>query len=549
MRDVQRVVLTGFSGSGKSTVALLLAAKLGWRPIDIDQDIEIEYGLTIPEIFARDGEAAFREVERQHLIRALASNRSIIATGGGAVASDDVWSDAVLGRDGTLVVTLDARPDEMLRRMREQAESLGAATERPMIAGADPIQRIDELKAQRQEFYDRANVTLIADRISAQEVADEIATMVRPSLLEPRAKLIATSGSSDIHIGPGAIDYAGELIRQRYPRSQKAWIVADANVDAIHGSSVETTLLAFGLHPQRLAVPAGEGSKSLATLSTVYDWMLNGGVERGDVVVALGGGVIGDLAGFAAATVLRGIGLVQIPTTLLAMVDSSIGGKTGINHAAGKNLIGAFYQPPLVIIDTHFLATLPPRELRSGFGEIVKHAIIQPSTPGGDRGDLQRFLERNARGLRNLHEPAITYLVARNIELKAAVVANDERETGIRAFLNFGHTLGHGIEAAGYQLLHGEAIAIGMRAAMRIGATLGTATPIDVEYVDGLIGRFGLPAKAAVDRDRVMDLIESDKKKRSGRLRWILPLNAGGVMISEDVPLEVARAALEDVTE
>lgn len=549
MRDVQRVVLTGFSGSGKSTVALLLAAKLGWRPVDIDQDIEIEYGMTIPEIFARDGEESFRAVERQHLLNALDANRVIIATGGGAVANDEVWGDSLLRRDGTLVVTLDARPDEVLRRMREQAELVGASTERPMLAGGDPLKRIDDLKTQRQDYYDRADVTLIVDRIPAQAVADEIATMVRPSLLEPRARLVASSGSSDIHIGPGAIDYAGELIRERYPKAQHAWIVADANVDAIHGSSVETTLLAFGLHPRRLAVPAGEGSKSFATLGTLHDWMLNGGVERGDVVVALGGGVIGDLAGFAAATVLRGIGLVQIPTTLLSMVDSSIGGKTGINHAAGKNLIGAFYQPPLVIIDTHFLGTLPPRELRSGFGEIVKHAIIQPSTPGGDRADLQRFLERNAKGLRNLREPAITYLVARNIELKAAVVANDERETGIRAFLNFGHTLGHGIEAAGYQLLHGEAIAVGMRAAMRIGGTLGTATPIDIEYVDSLIDRFGLPARAVVDRDRVMDLIASDKKKRSGRLRWILPLNSGGVTISEDVPLEVARAALEQVTE
>lgn len=549
MRNVQRVVLTGFSGSGKSTVALLLAAKLGWRPIDIDQDIEVEAGLTIPEIFARDGEVAFRELERRHLVHALDAKRVIIATGGGAVANDEVWTDELLRHDGTLVVSLDARPDEMLQRMRAQAELVGAGTERPMIAGEDPLKRIDDLKTKRQAFYDRADITLISDRISAQAVADEIAPMVRPSLLEPRARLVASSGSSDIHIGPGAIDYAGELIRKRYPKAQRAWIISDANVDAIHGSSVETTLLGAGLHPQRMAVAAGESSKSFAALGVLHDWLLNGGVERGDVVVALGGGVIGDLAGFAAATVLRGIGLVQIPTTLLSMVDSSIGGKTGINHATGKNLIGAFYQPPLVIIDTFFLATLPPRELRSGFGEIVKHAIIQQSTPGGDRADLQRFLERNSKGLRNLHEPAITYLIARNIELKAAVVANDERETGIRAFLNFGHTLGHGIEAAGYQMLHGEAIAVGMRAAMRIGGSMGTASPPDIDYVDALINRFGLPAKAAVDRNRVMDLIENDKKKRAGKLRWILPLNAGGVTISEDVPIEVARAALEDVTE
>jgi len=201
----------------------------------------------------------------------------------------------------------------------------------------------------------------------------------------------------------------------------------------MHGPKLQANLEASGFSVLQKDVPAGESSKSWGTAGELLDWLLNGGIERSDVVIALGGGVIGDLAGFVAASVLRGVPLVQIPTSLLAMVDSSVGGKTGINQAAGKNLIGAFYQPPIVLIDPEFLKTLPIRELRSGWSEIVKHAFIQPSTPGGERADLLRFLERNVQALNRLDEPAITYAIRRNVALKAAVVEADERETGIRA--------------------------------------------------------------------------------------------------------------------
>ncbi len=549
MQEVRRVVLTGFSGSGKSTVALLLAAKLGWRPVDNDQDIEIETGMTIPEIFADSskGESWFRELERRHLTAALNRDRVVIATGGGAVVDEAVWDDDLLRRPGTLTITLDAHPDEMLKRMLRQAAVIGDGAERPMLAGDDPLRRIEALKANRIEAYDRANITLPVDGVSADQVAEEIVTLVRPSLLQPRVSLDADSGSSAIHIGPGAIDFAGQLIREHYPRAKRAWIISDETVDVLYGQDLETTLLAFGTKAARKAVPIGESSKSLTVASELYDWLLGNGVERSDVVVALGGGMIGDLAGFVAATTLRGVGFVQIPTSLQAMVDASVGGKTGINHAAGKNLIGAFYQPPLVVIDTRFLGTLPHRELRSGFAEVVKHALIQVSTPGGDRDDLIRFLERNARGLRNLSEPVTTYCVARNVALKAAVVEDDERETGIRAFLNLGHTLGHAIEAAGYTYLHGEAVAVGLRAAMRIGLTMGTTSETAVDQADALLDRFGLPKRADVDPERVMALIGSDKKRTSGKQRWVLPIFDGGVTIRDDVPTEVVRAALDQV--
>ena len=549
MQDVKRIVLTGFSGSGKSTVALLLAAKLGWRPVDNDQDIEIETGLTIPEIFADParGESWFREIERQHLADALTRNRVVIATGGGAVVDESAWSDELLRRPGTLTVSLDAHPDEMLKRMLRQAEQIGDGAERPMLAGSDPLRRIEGLKEKRLEAYDRANITLPVDGVSADQVAEEIAALVRPTVLTPRVVLDASSGRSDIHIGPGAIDFAGQLTKEHYPRARRAWIITDATVDELYGRDLETTLLAAGIPANRKAVPDGEGSKSLAVASELYDWLLGNGIERTDVVVALGGGVIGDLAGFMAATTLRGVGFVQIPTSLQAMVDASVGGKTGVNHAAGKNLIGAFYQPPLVVIDTRFLGTLPHRELRSGFAEVIKHALIQVSTPVGDRGDLSRFLERNSFALRNLGEPVTTYAVARNVALKAAVVQDDERETGIRAFLNLGHTLGHAIEAAGYKYLHGEAVAVGLRAAMRIGLTMGTTNEVAVEHADALLDRYGLPKRAEVDRELVLSLIGSDKKRSSGKQRWVLPIFDGGVTIRDDVPMEVVRAALDEV--
>jgi 3-dehydroquinate synthetase len=279
----------------------------------------------------------------------------------------------------------------------------------------------------------------------------------------------------------------------------------------------------------------------------LYDWLLGSGVERGDVVVALGGGMVGDLAGFVAATVLRGIGLVQVPTSLLAAVDSSVGGKTGINHAAGKNLIGAFLQPPLVIVDTALLRTLLIREGRSGWAEVVKHAVIQRSTPGGERGDLAEVLTHNGERLLQFEEPSTSYVVWRNIALKAAVVAADERETGIRAFLNFGHTLGHAIEAADYQLLHGEAVALGMRAASELGVLCGTCGRSEADRIDRLINRFGLPSSAALQEERVIARLGSDKKRVAGRQRYVLPTDGGGVNIRDDVPEDAVRKALSTV--
>lgn len=551
MEHIDRVVLIGFSGAGKSTVARLLGARLGWDVLDTDAEAEAAFAAPIAEVFRRHGEAAFRTTELATLTRGLDRDKVVVACGGGAAVDEAVWRPDLLGRGGTLVVALETRSETALARLRAQRDAEGAAVERPLLEGAEPLARIVALKARRQESYDRAHLTLVVDGLAPEGVAAEIADLVVSDDKgdEPALRLTTPGGASAIYVRRGAAARVGELARGRWVGSRRAWSISDETVAGLHAAPLQASLAAAGFETRLLTVPPGERSKSLAEVGRLYDGLLGGGVERGDTVVALGGGVVGDLAGFVAATTLRGIGLVQVPTTLLAMVDSSVGGKTGIDHAAGKNLIGAFYQPPVVAIDPAFLATLPACEVGNGWAEIVKHAVIQASTPGGERADLETFLARNERRLRALEEPATSYLIRRNVALKAAVVAADEREAGIRALLNLGHTLGHAIEAAGYRLLHGEAVAVGMRAAARLGVLVGSCFTSDVERIDAALDRFGLPRRASVDPKRAIELLGSDKKRSAGRQRWVLPLAGGGVELRDNVPASSVREALAAVLE
>ncbi len=546
---IARAVFIGFSATGKSTIGRLVADELGWSLVDTDAEIERREGESIPDLFERRGEAAFRAIERQVLVEALGRDRAIVATGGGAVCTDEIW-DELRSDPGTLVIRLAAEPGEILARLKAHAAAApaGETTRRPMLDAADPIGRIRQLLADREGFYSRADVTVPTGNRDTGRTATDIVELVRLAAGDPsEVHLDLPNARSRILVGQGVREQVPTLVAERWPTTERIWVGADAGMRAHH----ESWLASLNADPERVArireIASGEGSKSIAGLSDLYDWMIGGGAERGDVAIAAGGGVTGDLLGFAAATVLRGIGLVQVPTTLLSMVDSSVGGKTGINHSAGKNLIGAFYQPSIVAVDPYFLSSLPERELRSGFAEIIKHGVIQASTPGGEAGFLFDVLEGNVEALLRLEEPLTSWVIRQNIALKASVVREDEKESRLRAILNFGHTIGHGIEAAGYSLLHGEAIAVGMVAATTIAVRKGLVDDGFRERLVALIERFGLPTTAKETPADVREKMGSDKKKSGGVQKWVLPILAGGVEIRTDVTESDIDAALENV--
>jgi 3-dehydroquinate synthase len=350
----------------------------------------------------------------------------------------------------------------------------------------------------------------------------------------------------DIVIGRGQIATLGMRTAALKPGARAA-IVTDTNVAGLHLEAAKAALAGAGIAAIPVVVPAGEASKSFARFEEVCEALIAAKIERGDVVVALGGGVVGDLAGFAAATVRRGLDYIQVPTTLLAQVDSSVGGKTAIDSRHGKNLIGAFHQPILVVADTAVLDTLPPREFRAGYAELAKYGVL------GDAGFFA-WLDANVKDV-FAGGPAREHAIATSCRMKAAIVARDERETGDRALLNLGHTFGHAFEAAaGFsgRLLHGEAVALGMALAAEFSARLGVLAPDAVARLARHLEAAGLPVKPAdveggtPDADRLMELMAQDKKVKRGKLTFILLRDIGAAYIAGDVDPAQVRAFLAE---
>ncbi|MFM7086017.1 MAG: 3-dehydroquinate synthase [Cyanobium sp.] len=348
-----------------------------------------------------------------------------------------------------------------------------------------------------------------------------------------------------IVIGAGALRQLGEQIRaQGLKAGTKVLVVTNPVVEQHYGAAALASLQAAGFEASTLVIEAGEDQKTPATVALIHDACYARRLERGSLIVALGGGVVGDMAGYAAATWLRGIAVVQVPTTLLAMVDAAIGGKTGVNHPGGKNLIGAFHQPRLVLIDPLTLATLPEREFRAGMAEVIKYGVI---------GDPQLFGDLEAAGgalasIESLPGELLQRILERSAAAKARVVAADEREGGLRAILNYGHTLGHVVEAlCDYGTwLHGEAVAIGMVAAGALSLELGLWNPADQERQRAVIAAAGLPlAWPDLDPEAVLACLQGDKKVRDGRVRFVLPTALGSVQIRDDVTPRQILAALE----
>jgi shikimate kinase/3-dehydroquinate synthase len=555
------ITLTGPFASGKSTVAGLLARKLGWQCLDSDEAIEREAGKAIARIFAEEGEAAFRERERRFFAALPHGDGLVVAAGGGATLVDETRRRIA---EAGLVVCLRASAETIAARAGAQKGL------RPLLGATDLLVRIRRLLDQRAALYALADFTVTTDALTPEEAAEEVARLYRehgkavfsrpgridelsrtplvlpPVVDAPGAATVVRTASAEYpaYVSWGALKGLGENLR-RATGARRAFVVSDSVVMDRWGDTALSSLRSAGVEAAAAAVPRGDASKSLAQAGKLYGWLAEQRAERSDAVVALGGGMVGDLAGFVAATYLRGMPLVQAPTSLLGMVDASIGGKTAVNHAGAKNIVGAFYQPRAVVADVATLATLPRRELIEGLGEVIKHAFILDP-------ELLSLLEERLEDVLELEPDLTTQLVRRNIEIKASIVGEDERETGgRRELLNYGHTLGHAFEAAGgYEtLLHGEAVALGMIAAAEIGRRVGLTPAIVAERQRALLERAGLPARvpAGLDRRRILDAMAMDKKVVGGAQRWVLLEDVGRAVVRDDVPPALVESVLDDM--
>jgi shikimate kinase/3-dehydroquinate synthase len=537
------IFLVGLMGAGKTTIGRLLARKLNRRFVDADHEIEARTGATIPWIFEIEGEACFRRREAD-VIRDLSAQQGLVlATGGGAVL--DPKSRALLAERGT-VIYLRASIGSILQRTAHDKN-------RPLLQTADPRGKLEQLWTERDPLYreiadlvidtGRPNVQSMVQTILDQLAAQENARARKHARTAMNEQAHITLNvelgerSYPIEIGAGLLDDAALLAR--HIGGHKVAIVTNTTVAPLYLDKVAGHLRAAGRDVLEIILPDGEEHKNWQSLNLVYDALLQHKCDRKTTLVALGGGVIGDLTGFAASSYMRGVPFVQIPTTLLAQVDSSVGGKTGINHPLGKNMIGAFYQPRAVIADTATLATLPARELSAGLAEVIKHGAILDA-------DFFDWIEANIEPLIARDRHAIGYAIARSCEIKSDVVRKDEREGGLRAVLNFGHTFGHAIEnGLGYGAwLHGEAVGCGMVMAADMSARLGLIEPSAVERVRALVRAAGLPAVAPdLGEARWIELMEVDKKNEGGEIRFILLKPLGSPSITT-APLDVLRSTL-----
>lgn len=543
---MQRIFLTGLSGSGKSTVGRRVATLLNWDFVDTDELLAERAGMPVGQALTTYGEERFRQLESEVLRAALSRERVVIATGGGIVIS--AANRALLQEQG-LNVYLHTSVETAWQRVQEHVRAEGDLVARPLVAGPDGQQRLSNLLAARSAWYEQAHVTLATDGEPLEQVAQQVLVhaLARGQLLAAESARISLNLRLAGAVSQAVIEW-GSLSQlpaalQAMGTPGRVFVITDSSVGALYAPMMRNILTEAGLEPHLFTIPAGESSKSLACFQSIIDWLVEQRAERSEPLIALGGGVVGDLAGFVAACYQRGVPLVQIPTTLLAQVDSAIGGKTGINHPLGKNLIGAFYQPKLIFVDPAVLLTLPQRVYREGWAEIAKYGVILDA-------DLFAMLEEHLPDIERRASDLLTQVVARCIRLKMDVVQGDERDGGLRNILNYGHTFGHALEATTEYgtWLHGEAVSLGMEVAGRIAVAQGFFSEADLQRQRWLLQAVGLPTECAgVDGEAILSAMQHDKKVRAGRTRWILPTRIGHAQMYGDIPLESVRAAIAAV--
>jgi shikimate kinase/3-dehydroquinate synthase len=530
------IVLVGLMGAGKTSIGRRLAARLGLPFRDADAEIELAAGCTIAEIFERYGEAEFRAGERRVIARLLAGDPLVLATGGGAFMDPATRAAA---RREAVSIWLRVPVPTLIRRVAGRSN-------RPLLAGQDQAVVLARLAAQRSPSYAEADIIVDCGDDSADGTTATVLAALEAYRPPRRLSLALSQARYDVVVGEGLLARAGALLAPVLPQ-RRAVVLTDETVAPLHLATLLAGLAETGFTAHTVTVQPGERAKSLENYGAVMDQVLDFGIERQTALIALGGGVVGDLGGFVAATALRGLPFVQVPTTLLAQVDSSVGGKTGVNTRHGKNLVGAFHQPRMVLADTATLATLPVRELRAGYAEIAKAGLV---------GDAAFFAwcEANAAAVIAGDRAAQAEAVLRACAFKALVVGDDEREekpNDGRALLNLGHTFGHALEAElGYgAILHGEAVAVGIGLAFQLSAALGVADPLDAERVIGHFATIGLPSELVhlnrrISAARLIANMKRDKKMRDGQLTFILARGIGQAFTRRDVPEDEVTSVL-----
>ena len=530
--------LVGNMGSGKTTVGRLVAQRLQLPFYDLDRQIEQATGQTIANLFAQQGEQAFRELECKMLTQTIFVPRSVIATGGGVVLNE---RNRRLMRHRGWVIYLRASPETLWQRLQH-------TTDRPLLRTESPYETLRAIAQQREPLYQEADWVIDTDALCPEEVADAIVRVLKPT---PDAPLIISvlpnqPNEYPVQVAPGSATSALQAILQHIQPTGVA-ILTHSNLRR-YAQPLQTAFTQHGIPAHLMTLPSGERVKSLRVAEQLYAQLLEAGCDRGSLLVIVGGGVLGDLGGFVAATYMRGIPYVQVPTTLLAQVDSSVGGKVAVDLPQGKNLVGAFHQPLMTLIDPDTLGTLPLRHWRNGFAEMLKYgAALQV----GLWRRLQTMVEAELISPRRVRKAPDhwTLPIARCVSLKAQIVSDDERDlSGRRALLNFGHTVGHAIEAAlGYRgWLHGEAIAAGMVAEAEIGRILGVTPPEVADELRETIAQAGLPTRlpAGVDADTLLAHMRHDKKRAGDSLSIVLLEGIGNARLVPNIPTEAIREAL-----
>ncbi|CAN5333545.1 bifunctional shikimate kinase/3-dehydroquinate synthase [soil metagenome] len=525
------LVVTGFMGTGKTTSGRVAASLLGLPFFDLDEVLERRAGRPVREVFASLGEPGFRSLERDVVADATRLSATIVATGGGA--SLDGPSFAALTR-GAVVAVLTADPDDLERR-------LGAGSDRPLLQ-PDPTRRIRELLREREPLYAKKGEELATTSRSPGDVGRELAGRYRRwNRNEGGAATAITvrgpDGPYQVAIGSGVLHGLGARLRRVAGASDEAVVVIDRTVEPLLGDRISSALREGGFRSgPRVVLPPGESAKSLDVVAGVWETFRRRRLDRTAVVVAVGGGAALDAAGFAAATFARGVSLVNVPTTLLAMVDASLGGKVAIDHAGAKNLVGAFHHPILTVVDPTTVRSAPPVATRGGLAEIVKAAMLASPL-------VFEWLETSPLDETGLPEN-LEWLIEQAIRIKAAYVSGDATDRSARKALNLGHTFAHAVESAsGFETSHGEAVAIGLVAAARLGATFGIGPEGLPERLSTLLGRLRLPVvpPEGLSGGAMLEAMTADKKRIGGQSVFVVPATGGARLLRDVDP----RSALE----